>query len=226
MSIRAADPDPEDPSSGTPVDPLIDHLVYATPDLERTVAEFRDRAGLDPAEGGRHLGLGTRNFLVGLGPRRYLEIIGPDVENPAAAGVPMPFGLDGLTLPTLVTWAVHPADIRAAVGAAAAAGADLGPIREMRRARPDGVVLAWRLALPEVLPFGGAAPFVIDWGASPHPADADRPPADLRTVTAAHPDPDRLRAVLDALGVSIPVVRGDAGLTAVIDTPRGPVELG
>lgn len=222
MTIRPATA----PPSPAPIDPLLDHLVYATPDLSATLAEFRARTGLDPAEGGRHIGLGTRNYLIGLGPRRYLEIIGPDTENPAAPGVSIPFGIDALTEPRLLTWAVHPADIDSAVAASAAAGVDLGAVRDMRRARPDGVVLAWRLASPLPLPLEGVAPFVIDWRASPHPADGDAPRADLLALRARHPDVAAVQRVFDALGVHVPVDRGPVRIIATVDTPRGVVELG
>ncbi len=49
----------------------LDHLVYATPDLDATVAELERRLGVRAAVGGRHPGLGTRNRLVGLGGRSW-----------------------------------------------------------------------------------------------------------------------------------------------------------
>jgi glyoxalase-like protein len=209
-----------------PVDPQLDHLVYAVPDLAAAEAEFAAATGTTPAPGGRHVGRGTRNALVGLGPTSYLEIIGPDPEQPADPGVAVPFGVDALTAPRLLTWAVHPADIAAAARASAAAGADLGPVAPMSRRTPAGDLLAWRLAAPHPAPFDGVTPFLIDWGATAHPAGAPGLPAvALRGLRATHPDPDGATAVLRALGLGLPVRAGPPGLVALLDTPRGPVVL-
>ena len=56
----------------------LDHLVYATPDLDASVEELAERFGTEPVAGGAHPGWGTCNALVGLGTGMYLEIIGPD----------------------------------------------------------------------------------------------------------------------------------------------------
>lgn len=193
-----------------PTDALLDHLVYAVPDLAAAVPAFTAATGVEPAPGGRHLGRGTRNYLVGLGPTAYLEIIGPDLEHPADAGVQVPFGLDALTTPRLVTWAVHPVDITTAVAAAAAAGADLGPILPMSRRTPAGDLLEWRLTAPDLAPFDGVTPFLIDWGtprtqrlrrtsrrcgcaacAPPTPTRPARPPSSTRSACSWRWSPGR-----------------------------------
>jgi hypothetical protein len=102
------------------VDGRLDHLVFATRDLERTVGEFAAATGVRPVEGGRHEGRGSRNYLVGLGATSYLEIIGPDVERPGTQSAP--FGLDEVQGERLVTWAVRPEDIDVAVVVAREAG--------------------------------------------------------------------------------------------------------
>jgi hypothetical protein len=190
--------------------PFLDHLVYATPDPDATVADFAAATGVQPVEGGRHDGRGTRNYLVGLGPTSYLEIIGPDVERPADPDV-MPFGAGELDGPRLVTWAVHPPDLDAA-----AAAVDLGPIQPMSRTTPAGDVLRWRLTVADPEPYDGIVPFLIDWGDTTHPAASGLPMAELLEFSATHPDPAAVNAVLHALGLVLPVTEGEPALTATI----------
>lgn len=201
-------------------EPLLDHLVYAVPDLAAGVAWFTAHTGVTPAAGGRHPS-GTANYLVGLGPTAYLEIIGPDPEAGTPDG-PRSFGLDTLAEPRLVTWAVHPADLDATVGRAQARGYDPGEIGPLSRRTPDGTLLAWRLT-----PAHGLVPFLIDWGATAHPAGSGLPQLRLVGLTAVHPDPAAVRRDLDAVGVHLDVAPGtSASLRAVLDTPRGSVTLG
>lgn len=63
-------------------------------------------------------------------------------------------------------------------------------------------------------------PFLIDWGATPHPAAA-LPRLALRGLRATHPEPAAVAAVLDALGVRLAVAAGPPALAAVLETPGG-----
>jgi hypothetical protein len=181
---------------------VLDHLVLATPDLDATSAAV-ERRGIALVEGGPHVGVGTRNRLAGLGPGRYLEVVGPDREQPEP-DTPRPFGIDDLAAERLVTWAVRVPDLDAALDAARSAGHDPGPARAMSRRRPDGELLAWRLAFPPD-DLGGVMPFLIDWGDTAHPSTSLPDGAGLDELVLEHPEPDRVRAVLAALGGAEPV---------------------
>ncbi|MDH6453764.1 hypothetical protein RKD27_002067 [Streptomyces sp. SAI-126] len=203
----------------------LDHLVLATPDLAATVADFARRTGVHPAPGGVHVGLGTRNHLVSLGGAAYLEIIGPDPEQPEPMG-PRPFDVDTLAAARTVTWAIAPPDLDAAVATARARGYDPGEIRPMSRRRPDGTLLEWRLTDGETQHPSGLVPFLIDWGASPHPTASGLPTTALLSLTATAPAPHEIQPLLTALDTELPLAEGPVGLSFTVDGPRGPVTFG
>lgn len=203
----------------------IDHLVFATPDLAAGIVQVERLLGVSAVPGGQHPGWGTRNALIGLGDNTYLEIIGPDPDQPKPAR-PRRFGIDELQAPRLVTWAAKGTNLEAIVENAKSHGLDLGQVQSGSRRRPDGVLLSWRLTVSPTLTADGLVPFFIDWGKTPHPAAALPKGCVLVALRAEHPDGNRVQAELSTLGLSLRVNSGSApAITATIRTPKGDVEL-
>ena len=203
----------------------IDHLVYATPDLAAGVQRIEGLLGVRATPGGQHPGEGTRNALVALGPSAYLEIIARDPEQ-AEPATARKFGIDTLSSPRLVTWAAKGSDLEPMVADARRHGVMLGDVIPGSRRTPSGALLAWHITNQRVVIADGLIPFFIDWGRTPHPAATAAPGATLIALRAEHPDPDRVRKVLDQLGLDLPVTRGATpALIATIDGRHGRVEL-
>ena len=222
LPAGAALPFPE-PSNGT-LD-RVDHLVYATPDLAAGIARVEKLLGVRATPGGQHPGRGTRNALIALGPNTYIEIIGPDPEQPAPAE-PRPFGIDGLKAPRLVTWSAKERDLAGLSARATKQNVRLGALASGSRRRPDGVLLAWNYTDPRTVVADGIVPFFIDWGSTPHPAASAVQGGALVELIAEHPDPARATTALNAVGLTLAVKKGSApALVAIINTPRGRVEL-
>ena len=208
----------------TPNISRLDHLVLATPDLGATVDWVTEALGLRPVAGGQHPGVGTRNFLLGLGPGRYLEIMGPDQDQPDPRE-PRPFGIDVIDGPRFTAWVATSARLEEDVARAARLACDLGPIEDMSRTTPGGQVLRWRLTRRRVSDVT-LVPLLIDWLDTPHPSDTTPVTASLAAFTAVHPQPDHVRDVLAALGLALDVTPGpEPRLHARLSGPAGSLEL-
>jgi catechol 2,3-dioxygenase-like lactoylglutathione lyase family enzyme len=81
----------------------IDHVLWATPDLDAAAAFFAREHGLEAVGGGRHVGQGTHNRIIPLGGG-YLELIAVADREEAATS---PFGAAIAAAPEgLMAWAV------------------------------------------------------------------------------------------------------------------------
>jgi catechol 2,3-dioxygenase-like lactoylglutathione lyase family enzyme len=201
----------------------IDHIIYAAPDLEAAVDALHTRLGVRAAGGGQHVGQGTHNKLLGLGPRTYLEIVAPDPRQPEPAA-PRPYGVDGVMCAGLVGWALASDDIDAALRVARAKGFDPGAVIDGHRLTAASTVLRWRLTSNALT--AGLIPFLITWGATPHPAASAPSGLALESLHIEHPDPASLRGPLDALGADVEVrVAPAAALVVHLQGPSGRVEL-
>jgi Glyoxalase-like domain len=205
----------------------VDHLLLGTSDLDRGIAWVQERTGIKPVVGGSHPGRGTRNALLSLGGREYLEVIAPD---PAQKTYSFQLDIRSLETPRLITWAAFAPDLDSVARTARAAGLQVFGPSDGSRVRPDGKVLKWR-SMGVQSTFGDGTvdpvPFFIQWAEdSVHPAQDSPQGCELKSLEFAHPTPDPLVRVFSLLAIDGQVTQGRApALRATISTPKGPVEL-
>jgi hypothetical protein len=202
----------------------IDHLMFAASDLESGMDKVEELLGVRPAPGGQHQGFGTHNALLALGEKVYLEVIAPDPElEPPARGL-LPDFLE--PEPHLVTWIIRSGEIETLSRELTEAGYPTGKVYPGRRETPDGTIIKWKLTDPYAMPLGGAVPFLIDWGSSPHPCEQAPLGGKLSGLRIEHPDPASVDEAMDVLSVKMDVRQApNFNLVATIETPNGPVEL-
>jgi hypothetical protein len=201
----------------------IDHLIHAAPELEAEVDAIEKRWGVRAAGGGQHLGQGTHNTLLALGPWTYLEIVAPDPGQPEPA-TPRPYGVDGVTRAGLVGWAVTCDDIEKARDEARAKGFDPGDVIEGNRRTADGDMLRWHVTRNALT--AGVIPFLISWGDTPHPAASAPSGLTIESLHIEHPDPPFVTTRLHALGAEVEVRPApQPALVAELMGPNGRHEL-
>ncbi len=202
---------------------LLDHIILGCNDLDRGIDLVEESTGVRPAIGGVHPGRGTRNALLSLGERRYLEIIAPDPAQHEIVHFPQ---IRQMTAPRLIGWAVHPPDIAAIAkqlreNQIAFTGPDDGS-----RKRPDGRVLTWK-TINLADDRHGLLPFFIEWSAdSVHPSKDAPARCRLEYFEIMSADPEELSSNLKRIGLDLPVQRSDkARLHALISGPKGDLKL-
>jgi hypothetical protein len=198
---------------------VLDHILLGCSDLDRGIAFVEEQVGVRAAFGGVHPGRGTRNALLSLGERQYLEIIAPD---PQQSHAPDNYGLKKLPRPGLVGWAAHPGDVSqlAAHLRSANVGFD-GPTPGSRK-RPDGRVLQWQtLNLKDN--HSGLLPFFIEWSPGTIHPSVDAPTGcKLDRFAISGPDSTELQRLSSLLSLDVSVGHAEKPeLNARIAGPDG-----
>ncbi len=204
----------------------VDHLIVGVADLDAGIGWFEQRAGIRPVVGGVHPGRGTRNALLGLGGRKYLELLSVDpAQDPSLRS-----GLLAFKEPRLISWAAATTSINDLANRIRSSGLTAGAPRPGSRMRPDGSQLKWTTLTMEtafeqgeVEPF----PFFIEWDAdSRHPSEESPKGCELVSFEFEHPDPDGLRRTFAQAGIDAPVRKAAAPvLHARLRTLKGEVAL-
>jgi Glyoxalase-like domain len=185
---------------------VLDHMLLGCNNLDRGIDFVEKNTGVRAAFGGVHPGRGTRNALLSLGEKQYLEIIALD---PQQSGAPDHYALAKLTEPRLVGWAAHPGDLHQFAARLRDASLSFeGPTPGSRK-RPDGRLLQWKtLNLKDDQ--SGLLPFFIEWSADTiHPSvDA---PAGCKIVRfeLAAPNDAEINHLSALLNLAVPIAHSD-----------------
>jgi hypothetical protein len=208
----------------TPAAAAVDHLIIGAGDLDAGIDWLEKRIGVRPVAGGSHPGRGTRNALLALSGRQYIEVLAPD----PAQGEPRA-DLRALTEPKMIGWAAAADDIAGIARRLKSAGISSAGTRPGARTRPDGRQLSWTTLAP-AMEFAEALfdpiPFFIQWTAgSAHPSQDSPRAGELRSLEFEHSRADELRRALQRIGVDAVVRAGTPRIVVTLNTPRGRVTL-
>ena len=218
--------------TGPPAEPevptMLDHILLGSSDLDRGIAFVEEHTAVRPAIGGVHPGRGTRNALLSLEERRYLEIIAPDPAQSKVEDFALPLlnRLKSLGAPALVGWAAQTVDIERLAQQLKAQGIVFGGPYAGSRQRPDGRLLKWKtLNLHD--DHNGVLPFFIEWDPnSPHPSTGAPTGCRLEKFAITDPDPAELASTCERLGLDVSIERNEKNeLSARIVGPRGGLHL-
>jgi catechol 2,3-dioxygenase-like lactoylglutathione lyase family enzyme len=181
-----------------------DHAVIAVADLDRAIEAY-SALGFEVFPGGRHEHRGTHNALIRFGGADYVELLG--VYDPQRA---IESGLNGRALAEfvrdreggLVGHCYATDDIEEETERTRKAGLEMvGPF-EMRRVRPDGRALTWRLVVPQDIPWRRRWPFFIEWN-----------------------DPDEVRLAVEGVGDHANRARSVSGVAVAVSDLEEAVSL-
>jgi hypothetical protein len=210
----------------------LDHLSYAAgPEgLASCVQRIGARLGAGFSDGGLHPSFGTRNFVLPLGDRTYLEAV-EALDHPAADRAPFGRAVNARKRAGggWLAWVVRVPDISAVeerLGRAAAVG---------HRRRPDGFDLRWRQIGVNDVTEDPQLPFFVQWESDEqHHPSAPGSAITLRRLEIAGDEETvdaylgtSARQPLDGIEVEwLSTADGDTGVVAaVFDTPNGEVRI-
>ena len=206
----------------------VDHVTLGAISLDAGAAFLHDALGIDMPPGGKHPDMSTHNRVLNVGDSRFLELIAIDPEAPKPPhrrwfGLDDPGVADRLAAaPRGLGWVVRTDALDQLIDRSPV---DLGEARRMSRGERT-----WRLTVREAgdMPFDGLVPAFIEWSPGPHPSEAMRflgPRLD--GIALRHPQADKLRDVLQTLGVlefvSVLETAATASLTFQFRMPDGSV---
>ncbi len=212
-----------DPPASDQVHGAVDHLILGVADLDRGCREFQNLTGVQPRPGGRHPGAGTRNALVSLGERTYLEIMAPDPEATTGSSKTR---LGAFASLTPVGWAIGTTTIAQAAERLRDVGFETGTPGQGSRIQPEGLVLRWT-SLSVRLPNTRHSPFLIEWDRDTrHPASTSPAGCRLAALMIQESQPTALATLVEQLALDVSVLRGAPAMRIALICPKGRVVFG
>jgi len=204
----------------------LDHIMYGVPDLDSGIAALQTLTGVRAEPGGSHPGAGTRNALLALGDKQYLEIIAPDPDQELKGTLGE--ALIRQDRPGVRAWAVATNALTEVAGIANRFGFDSRGIIDMSRTQGDGQALHWQLGFLR----HRLLPFFIDWLDAPHPCETATKGCKLTHLEISVDHADAYANFLAALGLAPTLIGvhsgspgGGEGFSATLQTPKGQVVL-
>jgi len=203
----------------------IDHIVYATPDLEQSIEQIAEGIGIRPVIGGRHLTKGTKNALLHLGGKCYLEILAIDEESNIEA--PRWMGIDEISSPRVTRFCLRSHNLEEDAEKLTEYNTEMGVIEQGSRKMSDGGLLQWNMILPLAKPEVDLIPFVCHWPEeSIHPTEKLEEGATLDYIRPSHPQAENLKAKYLSLGIDFEISKSEKPEIRVgIKGPKGTIEL-
>lgn len=202
-------------------DRIIDHIVYAVPNLEEGITRFTELTGVEPVFGGYHTTKGTKNGLVRLGDNCYLEILAVDHENKKVTP-PRWMGVDLINVPQITRWSLKSDNLKVDSEVLKAYHPDMGGIQGGERKTATDDWLRWQMILPLANPLVEVIPFFTDWkDSSLHPTDKLAPLCSLVSLQLEHPQPDKPQLVMNRLGSKVKIKKGDTARITVTISAAG-----
>ena len=137
-------------------------------------------------------------------------------------------GIDELTKPQLIRWAIKSKNLASDAEIVRAHNPEMGLITGGSRNTSTGSLLQWELIMPLSKPEVEIIPFMLDWSqSSTHPTkELSNANCELQELHAVHPKPEVYSKTMEGLGIDIQIKHGeDIALRAIIKSPNGLIEI-
>lgn len=202
----------------------IDHFIWIAKDYENGKKTIMEKFETAPVDGGKHLGYGTQNALLGLGENLYLEILSPDLEQ--AQPNHWSRAIFAANSDGIFHWAAKCSDLKSLHNKALACGYESsGPLAFSRKA-PNGEIFSWQLLFLGGHNFGALVPFFIDWGNTPHPSKNIPMGGQLYRFSLASPQANSLRKFMQSLDINVDITQSEiARIDIEVKTKNSTISL-